>query len=120
MIDSKGERLLAEDAAQPEGFRLQNRTRQHWEKLVVFQERLEVPSGHNRSERDLRNPVIHRKVTGGFPSNREPRALTAIATVVETAKKRGQGVFKTLLAGIDRSLPVGFPYPPMACSQGGT
>jgi len=60
VIDSEGKRLLADDTAQPEGFRLQNRSRQHRKKLVVFQKWLDVPSGHDGSGRDLRNPVIHR------------------------------------------------------------
>lgn len=116
---SEGERVLAEDTARSGGFTLQNRTRQHREKLVVFQERLDVPPGHNGSERDLRNPVITRKIPGRFRSNRGPRALAAIATVVETAKRRGQGGFKTLLACMDRSLPADSPTP-MARSQGET
>jgi len=58
--------LLVEDTAHPEGFKLQKRYRQHRDKLFVFLKRPDVPFDNNGSERDLRNSVVHRKVTGGF------------------------------------------------------
>jgi transposase len=98
--------LLAEDTAHAEGSRLQKRYRQHQGKLFVFLERPDVPFDNNGSERDLRNSVVHRKVTGGFRSDWAPKTFATITTVVETAKKRGEGVFQTLLRGIGRSLPL--------------
>lgn len=103
--------LLGKDTAHPEGLKLQKRYRQHREKLFVFLERPDVPFDNNGSERDLRNSVIHRKVTGGFRSDWAPKAFATITTVVETAKKRGQSVFETLLTGIGRTLPVDPPIP---------
>jgi transposase len=102
---------LAEDTAHPEGLRLQKRYRQHLALLFVFLERPDVPFDNNGSERDLRNSVVHRKVTGGFRSEWAPQTFATITTVVETAKKRGQGVFQTLLAGIGRALPLGVSWP---------
>jgi len=98
--------LLAEDTAHSEGLKLQKRYRQHGGKLFVFLERPDVPFDNNGSERDLRNSVIHRKVTGGFRSDWAPKTFAIITTVVETAKKRGQGVFQTLLCGLGRALPL--------------
>lgn len=103
--------LLAEDTAHPEGRKLQKRYRQHREKLFVFLERADVPFDNNGSERDLRNSVVHGKVTGGFRSEWAPQTVATITTVVETAKKQGQGVFQTLLAGIGRTLPLGVSWP---------
>lgn len=117
-IDAQCDRLLAEDTAYPEGLKLQKRYRQHREKLFVFLERPDVPFDNNGSERDLRNSVIHRKVTGGFRSEWAPKTFATITTVVETAKKRDQGVFDTLLTGIGRTLPVD-PSIPMARSPTG-
>jgi transposase len=98
--------LLAEHAAHPEGRKLQRRYRRHRDKLFVFLERPDVPYDNNGSERDLRNSVIHRKVTGGFRSEWAPQIFATITTVIETAKKRGQGVLETLVMGIGRALPV--------------
>lgn len=111
VIYTKCDRLLAEDTAHAKGLKLQQRYRRHREKLFVFLERPDVPFDNNGSERDLRNSVVHRKVTGGFRSDWAPKTFSTITTVVETAKKRDQGVFETLLAGIGRSLPADVPIP---------
>jgi transposase len=103
--------LLAEATAHPAGLRLQKRYRQHRGKLFLFLERADVPFDNNGSERDLRNSVVHRKVTDGFRSEWAPQTFATITTVVETAKKRGQGVFQTLLGGIGRALPLEVSLP---------
>jgi len=101
--------LLAEDTVHLEGQRLQRRYRRHRDKLFVFLERPDVPYDNNGSERDLRNSVIHRKVTGGFRSEWGPHTFATVTTVIETAKKRGQGVFATLVAGLGRIPPAAIP-----------
>ena len=53
---------------------------------------------HNDAERALRPSVIHRKVTGGFRSAWGAHAYAALASVIATAKLRGQSVFATLVA----------------------
>jgi transposase len=111
--------LLVEDTTHPQGLKLQKRYRKHREKLFVFLERPDVPFDNNGSERDLRNSVVHRKVTGGFRSDWAPKTFATITTVVETAKKRKHGVFDTLLEGIGRTLPLD-PPTPMARSPGDT
>lgn len=103
--------LLATDTAHPEGRKLQERYRRHRDKLFVFLERPDVPFDNNGSERDLRNSVIHRKVTGGFRSKWAPKTFATITTVIETAKKRNQGVLATLLSGVGHALPVEFLHP---------
>jgi len=113
------DQLLADDTAHPAGLKLQRRYRRHRDKLFVFLERPDVPFDNNGSERDLRNSVVHRKVTGGFRSDWAPKTYATVATVVETAKKREQPVLDTLLAGIGRSLPLDAPHP-TARSPGGT
>lgn len=97
--------LLAQAVKHPEGWKLQQRYRRHRDKLFVFLERPDVPYENNGSERDLRNSVIHRKVTGGFRSEWAPGVFATITTVVETARKRGQGVLAALLAGLGSALP---------------
>lgn len=111
VIHTECQALLAEDTPNAEGLKLQKRYREHLAKLFVFLERPDVPFDNNGSERDLRNSVIHRKVTGGFRSKWAPKTFAIITTVIETAKKRDQRVFATLLAGIGRTLPCDTPTP---------
>lgn len=68
--------------------------RQH--QLLHFLEKKEVPPTNNDSERGLRNCVIHRKVTGGFRSDSGARTHNIIASVIETAKKRGENILHAL------------------------
>jgi transposase len=82
----------------------QQRYRRHRDKLFVFLERPDVPHKNNGSERDLRNLVVHRKVTGGFRSEWSPGVFATITTVVETARKRGQGALETLLTSVGSAL----------------
>jgi hypothetical protein len=41
--------------------------------------------------------VVHRKVTGGFRSIWGAQAYAALASLIDTAKLRGQSVFQTLV-----------------------
>jgi transposase len=84
-----------------EAWRLQKRYRKHRDKLFVFLERADLEPTNNSSERDLRNAVIHNKVTGGYRSPRGAQHGAIFATILTTARKRGQNVFERLcsLAG---------------------
>jgi transposase len=68
--------------------------RQH--QLMHFLEKKEVPPTNNDSERGLRNCVIHRKVIGGFRSDSGAKAHNIIASIIETAKKRGVNILHAL------------------------
>jgi transposase len=57
-----------------------------------------VPPTNNASERSLRPSVVHRKVTGGFRDEAWATAYAALRRVTDTARKRGQAIFATLLA----------------------
>ena len=56
-----------------------------------------VPPTSDASERALRNSVVHRKVAGGFCSDWSAEAY-AVATVLDTARKRGQEALASLHA----------------------
>jgi len=58
----------------------------------VFLARNDVEPTNNSSERDLRNSVIHRKVTGGHRSARGAEASAILTSVLTTARKRGQNL----------------------------
>ena len=79
-----------------EARRLQKRYQQHRDSLYVFLGRDDVEPTNNASERDLRNSVIHRKVTGGYRSARGAEASAILTSVLTTARKRGQNLYDTL------------------------
>jgi transposase len=81
-----------------EAWRLQQRYRTHWESLFVFLDRDDVEPTNNASEQDLRNSVIHRKVTGGYRSVHGAEASAIFTTLLTTARKRGQNLLDALRA----------------------
>jgi transposase len=91
------DRLLARPVHGTEAQRLWERCRLHREHLLVFLHFPGVPPDNNACERALRPSVIHRKVTNGFRSEWGAHAYAALATIVETAKLQGHGVFDALL-----------------------
>jgi transposase len=102
-IDKATDRLVFGPPLPPEseGRRLQKRYQQHRDSLYVFLERTDVDPTNNASERDLRNSVIHRKVTGGHRSAAGAAASAILTTVLTTARKRGHNLYDALrsLAG---------------------
>lgn len=91
--------------------RLQNRYREHRTGLFVFLDRPHVPPTNNASEQDLRPSVIHRKVTGGYRSQRGADISAILASLFATARKRGENFFDTLrsLAGPSPLRAAGLP-----------
>lgn len=103
LIDTATDRLVFGPALAPktEARRMQRRYRAQRDSLYVFLQREDVDPTNNSSERDLRNSVIHRKVTGGYRSDWGSEASAICTSIVTTARKRGQNQFAALrtLAG---------------------
>lgn len=64
--------------------------------LTHFLDKRNVPYDNNSSERALRNRVINRKVAGCFRSKLGAVCHDKIASVIDTAKKRGLNILDTL------------------------
>jgi transposase len=79
-----------------EAWQLQKRYRRHRDKLFVCLHRDDVEPTNNSSERDLRNSVIHDKVTGGYRSRRGAEQGAIFATLLTTARKLGQNAYARL------------------------
>jgi transposase len=77
---------------------LQQRYRRHWDDLFVFLDRTDVEPTNNGAERDLRNSVIHRKVTGGYRSTWGAEASAIVTSILTTARKRGDNLLDALRA----------------------
>ena len=97
-LERRLDRLLARPVKTRAAQALFKRYRKHRAHLLVFLHDPAVPPHNNAAERALRPSVIHRKVTGGFRSAWGAHAYAALATVIDTAKLRGQSVFDTLVA----------------------
>lgn len=97
-LERRLDRLLARSVTTPAAQALVKRYRKHRAHLLVFLHDPQVPHHNNDAERALRPSVIHRKVTGGFRSAWGAHAYAALASVIGTAKLRGQSVFATLVA----------------------
>jgi transposase len=80
-----------------EAARLQHRYRTHRYSLYVFLHRDDVEPTNNSSERDIRPSVIHRKVIGAFRSAWGAEASAIRASILATARKRGQNLFAAFL-----------------------
>jgi transposase len=99
LIEHAAERLIFRDwAGAGEAGNLQRRYGKHWPDLFVFLERDDVEPTNNASERDLRNSVIHRKVTGGYRSDWGAQASMILISILTTARKQGQSYFAALCA----------------------
>src|SRR5262249_40519911 len=96
-VERRLDRLLKRPVHGAEARRLWERYRLHRAHLLVFLHYPGVPPDNNACERALRPSVIHRKVTNGFRSEWGAHAYAALATIIETAKLRGQSVFDALL-----------------------
>jgi transposase len=96
-IEQRLDQLLARPVTTPQAQALLKRYRKHRQHLLVFLHDPAVPSHNNDAERALRPSVVHRKVIGGFRSAWGAHAYAALASVIDTAKLRGQSVFGTLV-----------------------
>jgi transposase len=91
--------------------RLQKRYREHRAHLFVFFDRPDVPPTNNASEQDLRPSVIHRKVTGGYRSQRGADGSAILTSLLATARKCGENLFQALrsIAGPSPRHAAGMP-----------
>jgi transposase len=91
--------------------RLQARYQEHRASLFIFLDRPDVPPTNNASEQDLRPSVIHRKVTGGFRSQRGADVSAIVTSLLTTARKQGENLFHALrsVAGPSPLHPAGMP-----------
>jgi transposase len=113
LIEKATDRLVFGPPLLPksEARRLQRRYQQHRASLFVFLQREDVEPTNNGSERDLRNAVIHRKVTGSYRSGWGAEASAICTSILTTARKRGQNLVEQLdaLAGPSPLRAAGIP-----------
>jgi transposase len=79
-----------------EAWQLQKRYRRHRDKLFVCLHRDDIEPTNTSSERDLRNSVIHDKVTGGYRARRGADQGAIFTTRLTTARKLGHNAYARL------------------------
>jgi len=97
-VEQRLDQLLARPVITPQAQALLKWYRKDRPHLLVFLHDPAVPSHNNDAERALRPSVVHRKVIGGFRSVWGAHPYAALASVIDSAKLRGQSVFGTLVA----------------------
>ena len=95
-IECACDRLLAQLPTGENSQRLRRRYLKHRANLFVFLYQHNVAPTNNASEQALRNSVIYRRVTGGFRTSWGATAYANAASVIETARRRGQNILQTL------------------------
>jgi transposase len=110
-LEAETEVLLGQRLRIGESHNLQTRFLTHRAGLWTFLQDPAVPPTNNSSEQALRPLVVHRKVTNGFRAAAAATRYAALRTVAETARRRGQSVYATLLkaAGGPLRLPSSQP-----------
>ncbi|MHB8577683.1 MAG: IS66 family transposase [Dehalococcoidia bacterium] len=108
-FEAEGATLLAQPLRIGESYGLQTRFRMHRTGLWTFLHDPAVPPTNNSSEQALRPLVVHRKVTNGFRAEAAAERYAALRTVAETARRRGQSVYATLLKAAGAPLPLTLP-----------
>ncbi len=73
----------------PDVVRLQRRLHDHYDGVLLFVDRPDVPMTNNATEHDIRPFAMHRKVTGGTRSARGSRTLAHHMSVNQTLRKNG-------------------------------
>jgi len=81
-------------------------TKRKRKKLLLFLDYPIVPIHNNQAERDLREFVIMRKISGETKSQQGDRSIERHLSVIQTAKKQGLPVFATLHGLLTNTLPL--------------
>ena len=105
-IEAECDALLGQRLRMGESYSLQTRFLVHRAGLWTFLHDPAVPPTNNSSEQALRPLVVHRKVTNGFRAAGAAERYAALRTVAETARRRGESVFATLLQAAGAPLPL--------------
>jgi transposase len=107
-LERRCDQLLKRSLRRSQARKLLRRYQKHRKSLFVFLQRTDVEPTNNRSERNLRPAVIHRKVIGCFRSGWGARTYAALASVIDTAALNATPPFQAIQ---DLFGPPAFPLP---------
>jgi len=75
---------------------LQKRFQKHHDKILTFLSDPDLPFHNNSSEQAIRNAKLHKKISGGFRSERGARRHAVLLSIIETCKKRKMDILQSL------------------------
>ncbi len=81
-------------------------TKKKRKKVLLFLDYPIVPIHNNQAERDLREFVIMRNISGETKSLAGDRSIERHLSIIQTAKKQGLNVFETLQGLLTNTLPL--------------
>ena len=81
-----------------ESQRMVKRLTEYEQEALLFMYDFSVPFTNNLSERDLRMPKAHQKISGGFRTENGADVFARVRGFVSTVKKRGKNVFDGMAA----------------------
>ncbi len=84
------------------GHNLALRLQTHKAAVLLFLNDLRVPYTNNEAERDLRMTKVRQKVSGSFRTEAGAENFCTLRTVIETARKQGWDILKTLKTAPDQ------------------
>lgn len=90
------QRLIRGRVKGKESRTLQKRFQKHSDKILTFLSDPELPFHNNSSEQAIRNAKLHKKISGGFRSERGARRHAVLLSIIETCKKRRMDILGSL------------------------
>lgn len=90
------QRLIRGQVKGKETRTLLKRFQKHADKILTFLSDPDLPFHNNSSEQAIRNAKLHKKVSGGFRSERGARRHAVLLSIVETCKKRKMDILASL------------------------
>ncbi len=89
-------RLIKQSVKGMESAKLQRRFQKHQNNILTFLSDPVLPFHNNSSEQAIRNAKLHKKISGGFRSERGARRHAVLLSIVETCKKRKMDILSSL------------------------
>lgn len=105
-IKQKLEKLFLRSPPKKEEKRLHKGLVGRQKELLMFLENPLVPYDNNDSERALRNPVLHRKIIGGFRTDEGVEIYNMLASILETARRQDKNILDELTSIISENQPL--------------
>jgi transposase len=94
----------------PDVRRLQDRMNRHFNEVLLFTRRPDVPMTNNDTERDLRIAAVHRKISGGTRSEGGSETYAHWMTITQTLRKNDRNL-RTWVRDASQAHLLGRPPP---------
>ena len=108
-LETRLDKLLAGEHAEPNAKRIARRMRKHRKELTAFLWERNLEGTNNTAERALRPAVVARKISGGSRSENGAEAFARLASLLRTAGQQGKNILETIKAMLIAAWATGNP-----------